>query len=114
MCGNLKFSFRLDNVNSKIWSLNSFYGHQPIRFTFSIFLFFLIAFHHLTISVVALRDWDTRKEKAYLPSVQVLFIIPMEQLELVEIPFCTRTCGQCKSTSASLFSFISLSFPPFL
>lgn len=24
----LEFCFRLDHVNSKIWSLDSFYGHQ--------------------------------------------------------------------------------------
>lgn len=68
----------------------------------------------MTISLVAVRDCDTGKEKEYLPSVQVLFIIPVEQLELFEIQFCTRTCGQDESTSASLFSFISLSFPPVL
>lgn len=46
--------------------------------------FCVIAFPHATISLAAVCDWDTVKEKKYFFSVQVLFLIPTEQLELVD------------------------------
>lgn len=68
----LEFCFRLDHVNSKIWSLDSFYGHHRLcTICFSKFCF--IAFFYAIISLVAAHDWDTVKEKKYFFSVQVLF-----------------------------------------
>lgn len=65
---------------------------QPITsFAKYFFKVFVSAFLNATISLLAVRDWDTGKEKKYFFSVQVFLIIPMEQLELVENPFSTRT-----------------------
>lgn len=49
---------------------------------------------YATISLVVVRDQDTVKEKKCFFSVQVLFVIPIEQSELAENQFSTGTCGR--------------------
>lgn len=106
-----KFCFRLHEVNHKIWFLDSFHDHRTITLFRKYFLKILI-FYCFLLQPSRLGEWDTGKAKEYFASVQVLFWIPVEQLELVKTPFCTRTCSPGETTSGSLFSFKLLSFSP--
>lgn len=57
-------------------------------------MFCVFAFPYAIISLEEACDWDAVEERKYFFSVQVLFVIPMEQLQLVEKKtFCTGRCG---------------------
>lgn len=58
----------------------------------------VFAFPNAYVSLVAVCDWDTVKEKKYFFSVQVLFIISIEQL--VVKPILYRDVWLSNRTSA--------------
>lgn len=101
---NFEFCFCLAKVNSQVWSLDSFNGHQPITgFEYCLFSLFrcccISPHNHQSCGMQWLRHWRGKENLLFSASSSIK---STEQLQLVRNTSCTRMSRRHMHTSLFL------------